>query len=442
MKLNRLQSLLAAVAIGLSSPAIAEEPAIAHGAVGWWTRFDNPELDGLVDRAMARSADVATGQALLKAAQARAGQARAPLLPYAGLYASENTLRGPLINAAGGEGRLINASLDASLDIDLSGGAWRNARAGRLDAQAQAQVLQAIRLDVQAYVASAYARTCALAGQERLALGLVEDRAKAVRLQQGLVSEGLAAPLDMAASEEAARDAEHDLAQVRRDRLAAQGELAQLIDARPDALPVLTCARLDTAWRAPAGLPSDILRRRPDVRAAQQRLEAAELRLKAARTAWFPQLSLTASTGFASQDLSTLFSASAESLALGLLMNLPVLDGGRRKAGRTAAEAELDLAQADYRATVLRALWETHQGLRGLEAAHRRAAQAVDAETLARRRSVLASGRVEAGLAPAAAVLTAHAAYAQAQSERIEADAQAAIAMAAVLQSLGGDVPA
>jgi multidrug efflux system outer membrane protein len=113
----------------------------------------------------------------------------------------------------------------------------------------------------------------------------------------------------------------------------------------------------------PPGLPAQVLARRPDVRAAQRNLLAAQQRLGIAESAWFPSLALTGTSGFASADLSTLFSVSMQTWALGALATVPLLDGGRRDAAVAMADADLQSAAASYRSQVLLALREVEDQL-------------------------------------------------------------------------------
>src|SRR5262249_352260 len=126
-------------------------------------------------------------------------------------------------------------------------------------------------------------------------------------------------------------------------------------------------ARWDIALPVvPAGVPSTVLERRPDVAAAQRQLLAAQARVGVAQAAWFPDVRLTASGGYASSEASDLFKCSARSWGIGALLSLPVFDGGKRKAGIDAASAEMDGAFASYREQVLVAFKDVEDQLSSL----------------------------------------------------------------------------
>jgi multidrug efflux system outer membrane protein len=139
----------------------------------------------------------------------------------------------------------------------------------------------------------------------------------------------------------------------------------------------------------PAGVPSTVLARRPDISAAQRSMQAAQTRVGVAEAAWFPNLALTASAGYASPELGDLFKWSARAWGVGALLSLPLFDGGRRKAGVQNAEAELDAALASYREQVLVAFKDVEDQLSALrllaeqaEAQSRAVASASRATTL------------------------------------------------------------
>ena len=148
----------------------------------------------------------------------------------------------------------------------------------------------------------------------------------------------------------------------------------------------------------PAGVPSAVLTRRPDVAAAQLAMLAAEARAGVARLAWFPDVSLTANGGYASTDVGDLFKWSARAWGVGALLSLPVFDGGRREAGVQQTNAQWDVAAAAYREQVLVAFRDVEDQLSSLRLLADQAGaqkQAVDAAT---RATVLSDTRYRNGL--------------------------------------------
>jgi len=153
----------------------------------------------------------------------------------------------------------------------------------------------------------------------------------------------------------------------------------------------------DALPAVPAGLPSAMLQRRPDVAAARASYEAQRLRVGIAQTAWFPSLSLTAAAGGASTQLSDLFKGSAGLWAVNALLNLPLLDGGRREAGVQSAAAQADEAAARYREQVLEAFKDVEDQLSGLTLLQAQRQAQAEAVTAAERALALTNARYRNG---------------------------------------------
>jgi multidrug efflux system outer membrane protein len=151
-----------------------------------------------------------------------------------------------------------------------------------------------------------------------------------------------------------------------RRRQALETALAVLVGELPSGLSIGEGRWTESLPTVPAGLPSSMLARRPDIAAAQASFQASQARLGVAQTAWFPSLSLTAAAGGASSELSNLFKASAGLWAVNAVLNLPLFDGGRREAGVANAAAQADEAAARYREQVLQAFKDVEDQLANL----------------------------------------------------------------------------
>jgi multidrug efflux system outer membrane protein len=181
---------------------------------------------------------------------------------------------------------------------------------------------------------------------------------QAYRLASGSLSE---IEFERLRSDSVAASAQTQVLQQRRTEL--ENALAVLLGDAPSVFHLPRAEWTGTLPPLPPGLPAQVLARRPDVRAAQRNLLAAQQRLGIAESAWFPSLALTGTSGFASADLSTLFSVSMQTWALGALATVPLLDGGRRDAAVAMADADLQSAAASYRSQVLLALREVEDQL-------------------------------------------------------------------------------
>ncbi len=160
----------------------------------------------------------------------------------------------------------------------------------------------------------------------------------------------------------------------------------------------------------PAGVPSTMLERRPDVLAAQKTVLAAQARVGVAQTAWFPTIALTGAGGYASSDLGDLLQWSARSWGVGALLSVPLLDGGRREAGVQGATAEFDGAMASYREQVLIAFREVEDQLAALRLLAEQSAGAGSGGVLGRARDGAERTRAIATASSASSTCSTHAA--------------------------------
>ncbi len=455
--------------------ARATATATAAFDPAWWRAFADPALDALVERAMQANPDIEAAAARLAQARALLRSSAAAHAPQATLSASANRQGGPLVNAAGASGTLLTAGASVSYEFDLFG-RWALAQqATTLDAKGRASLLQAARLLVQADVAQAYLGLQALDAERRAAqagvqawrdtLRLTEQRWKAgsvpeqavLRLRAELAgSQAEAAALDRRRAElqhalavllgepastftlgDGSWSAEHSRADLRTVPAgsaqavgaAKAADAAETVNPteRPGFLPVV-----------PAGLPSEMLARRPDVAAAQQAWAAAQARGGEARVAWWPSLALTASGGQASPGLADLLQAGARAFGLGALLALPVFDGGRREANIQQADAATLAAHASYRSQILLAFKDVEDQLTALGSLAAQARWQAQAEAASTRALLLTASRLRQGLASQLDLLDAQRSELRSRRLRLQAQAAQAQATVALIKALGG----
>ena len=335
--------------------------AAAYSADGWWRAFADPQLDALIARMHAGNTTIPQAAARLAAARAQAGISAAARRPRIGLDASASEAGGPVINAVGDSGSLFTARATVSWEADLFGQAVRLHGANRLDAEAAAAVLRGTRLMMETETAIAYfrcRRSAATADFAARKLALLQDVAQMARQRAVL---GLIPPFEVNAAEQRLLAARGEAGQASLDRDSGLRQLGYLLgDPEPASL---ADAAPGVAPEIPVGLPGAVLARRPDLDAAISRAAAADLRLKAARRDWLPAITLTASGGAASSGLGEILRSASRDFGLGLLLSLPVFDGGRHKARVAGASATADLALAEFRDRLLVALREVNDQL-------------------------------------------------------------------------------
>nr|WP_246438842.1 TolC family protein [Novosphingobium piscinae] len=320
---------------------------------------------------------IAQAAARLAMARADARMTAAAGRPTLGLDASAAHASGPLVNAAGQSGDLFTARAMASWELDLLGRLSDERKAARQDVRAAEAALADATLLIEAAAARAWfaRKSAALAAEDAgQAARARQDVAHIAEQRQGLGLIGLT-------EVEAARQQwQQAAARTRALQFARDNATRQLVF-------LLGSETADPAWSAdtaglpemppiPAGLPADLLDRRPDLRAAQARVAAADARLSAVHKGWLPPIALTAVQGQASTSLGQLFASASGVLGLGAVLALPIFDGGRQRARVGHGKAEKGLVEAEYRERVAGALRDVYDDL---QAAQMWRAELVDA---------------------------------------------------------------
>jgi multidrug efflux system outer membrane protein len=375
----------------------AIQPAEAQPRGEWWKAFADPLLDDLVARAERGSTSQQLAAARLAQPRALVRATDADRLPQIGAGAGVN--RGSASPAFGttAPATVINAGASISYEPDLFGRLAKASQAATLDAQSREALVQSTRLLVQSDVAQAYFGLRALDAERALVRQTVVAYRDTLRLTERRYAAGDVAELDLARVQTEVAATESQALALDRRRAELEHALAVLVGELPSALAVS-----ETDWngalpQVPPGVPSTVLARRPDVAAAQRAMQAAQTRVGVAQAAWFPDVALTASGGFASTDIGDLFKWSARAWGVGALLSLPIFDGGRRDAGVRGANAAWDAAAAGYREQVLVAFREVEDQLSALRLLADQAAAQAQAVDAASRATVLPPSRNRIG---------------------------------------------
>ena len=350
----------APAALGAASGPAATAP--------WQDYFADPRLRQLIEAALANNRDLRVAVLNIEQARATFQVRRADMYPSIGLAA--NASRSP----ASGSGNLTNA-----FSVGLALSAWEIDFFGRvasLKEQALAQYLateegrNAAQVSLVAAVANGWLTL--LADEELLDLSrqTLTSREESVRLTKMRLDAGVASELDFHQAESLTQAARATLAQQQRQRALDENALALLLG---QALPADIRASLAGGKLAdapamaqlPAGLPSALLTRRPDIRQAEQQLIAANANIGAARAAFFPRISLTAQAGTASGELSGLFKSDSWGFSIAPSLLLPLFDAGRNQANLEISETSRSIAVAQYEKAIQTAFREVSDALAG-----------------------------------------------------------------------------
>jgi multidrug efflux system outer membrane protein len=373
-------------------------PAEAQPRGEWWRSFSDPVLDELVARAERSNTSIQLAATRLARARAVARITDADRSPQVGVGASAQRFQGIVNGNPPGPARSVFATgLDLSYEVDLFGRLSHASSAAALDAQASEALLQSARLLIQAEVAQTYLLLRALDDEGSLVRSTVGAYRETLALTERRWRAGDVAELDVARAATEVAATESEALALDRRRAELEHSLAVLLGEAPAqfSLPVQIW---ETALPViPAGVPATVLTRRPDVSAAQSTLLATQARVGVAKAAWFPNIALTASGGYASTELSDLFKWSSRAWGIGALLSLPLLDGGRRKAGVQAASADFDGALAQYREQVLVAFKDVEDQLAALRLLTEQAEAQGRAVTSSSRTTALSDARYRAG---------------------------------------------
>lgn len=427
------------VASGFGEVAPAATASVTDPA-GWWQTFGDPVLDALIERARIDNTDVAAASARIRTARAAHRAARGQRLPGVSLSVSAGHASGSNGSAAAlTAGSVLGASADADFDADLFGGLWHGIEAADADLSAANLDLDTVRATLAADLVVAYldlrsaqTRHAIAADQlasQRRSAEIVAWRARAGLAAQGdyesvrALTEQTAATLPL--FEEAARLAAHRLAILTGQ---APSSLAVTLDQsrplpQPKALPAI-------------GIPADLLRRRPDVRAAERRLAAEIARIGVATAELYPVLRLTGSLAGTSSTAGALPTAALTTIAGAL--TAPLFQGGRIRARIEAQRGRADLALASYRATVLAALGDAEDALASLRTSADRQERLAAAADASDRALAQARGRYRGGLTDFQTLLDAERTLLTVRDAEAEARANHARAAARLFRALGG----
>ncbi|WP_375248925.1 efflux transporter outer membrane subunit [Sphingomonas sp.] len=416
----------------------------------WWHAFNSTRLDTLVSAALAHNNDLTVAEATLRQAREQAFATGASAFPQADAsYQAErvrvsDALSPNIANQNQQLYTLHTAQVTVNYDADLFGGVRQRIRSARAAAEVQRHRLDAARTSVVGNLVQAVITRASLAAQieaARTSIAVNRDILSRIQLQQRLGAVGLA---DVATQQTALATAESALPPLERAEAHQQVLIATLIGvAAGNPLPALpTLDDLALPARLPLTLPSDLVARRPDVRAAQAQLVGAGADVGAAIAARLPSITLSANAGGVAQRFGDMFRSGNPFWALLGGITQPIFHAGQLKHQQRAAEAALDGAKAQYRGTVLQAFADVSDALTALrtdaeqlDAATRSTQAAGQALTFVRRQLAL-------GSVGTLALLNATAADAQARQQVIQARAGRLSDTVALFTASGGVIAA
>jgi NodT family efflux transporter outer membrane factor (OMF) lipoprotein len=419
--------------------------ATATPAIGqsWWTAFGDPQLNALVDRALADNPTLASALARIRLAQAELSSSRAATYPQLTFDAqdlrerfSKNYIIPPPYGGSTAWIGTVQANLSWSLDLfgkqeSQIAKAKANVAAATLDATAARLALAGAV--TQAYIALDHAYVLAEVAADEL-----EQRRSIVRLTANRVTNGLEALAAQRLAETQAASAEVDLVRANGLKDIAVHQLAALTGHGADGYQI-TRPKLNTqALPLPSVLPADLLARRADIAAARARVEAASAGRDLARKAFYPDVNLVGLAGFASLALGNLFSGDSLQYGAGPAIHLPLFDAGALRAGYANATARVDQSIADYTGAVVGAIRQAADALSGLSTLNNQVEPVQRWHDAAEESFRLAEQGYKSGLTPQLNVLNAEDLVLQARRQQAALGSDLASARVSLLMALGG----
>jgi multidrug efflux system outer membrane protein len=416
------------------------------GDLKWFEVFKDPALQDLVKTAMVRNYDVRAAVARIDAARANLGLARSEQLPQFALSsdvtssrASQNGQLG--LAGQGGKSRSVGSVLlnFLTFELDVWGRVRQQTKAARADLRASEEDRKAVMNVVVSDVASGYFSLIELDTELDIAKRTLASREESLRIIKIRQQGGLATMVDVRQAEELVYQATQTIPDTERQIEQTENQISLLLGNNPNAI---TRGRpLDQQEElpaVPAGLPSDLLERRPDIRSAEETLVAQKALVSAAKKAYFPRISLTGLLGFQSDQLSSLFTGPSRAWTFVPQITQPLFTGGRLKSDVKFAKSQRELALIQYQQTIQNSFREVSDALvQYRKFKEIRVQQALLVDTL-RDRSRLAYLRYEGGVDTLLNALDADRELFNAELDLTQTKRNELLSMVQLYKALGG----
>jgi NodT family efflux transporter outer membrane factor (OMF) lipoprotein len=410
----------------------------------WWTRYQSPAIDELVKRALANSPSLEAARATLRVAQENLRAAGGVLYPRVDAGASGGRQRfSPAIIGSPlppFEFDLYNASINVGYNLDFFGVARRGLEAQQAETDYHQFQLQAAYIALTANVVTTAIRVAALRAQLEATKSILEDVEQVLALMERQLAAGGAARADVLSMRAEVAQTRATLPTIEKELARTRHLLAVLVGELPGEaqLPQLSLTSLTLPGELPVSVPSQLVRERPDILAAEAMLHGASARIGIATASLYPQFVLTGSYGTLANNTGDLFSSNAMVWDFSAGLTQPLFRGGQLKAQQRAAKEAYKQAAAQYREVLLHAFRNVADALRALELDAKTLAAQVDRSEAAREALELTRKQYELGGAPYLALINAQRQYQQVQIALVEAQAARFADTAALYLAMGG----
>jgi len=451
--------------------AVRRPPSIPVGEpvdAEWWTLFHDRVLTGLERRVAAENLDVRVAALRFTESRAQLGVARASLFPtlggnasYVRQQASNNGIFAVIPSAAGATGAsgasgtstggvqghglqpfdLFQGGFDASWEVDLWGGVRRSVESATASSEAANEAKRSALLSSLAEVARDYIQLRGTQTQLKIARDNVRTARQSLNLTQQRAAGGVTTDLDVANASAQLRSTLAQIPTLEQREAQLINALSLLLGQPPNALhaELATSAPIPPVPpRVPVGVPSELARRRPDVRQAEAQLHAATADIGVAQANFYPSLNLTGSFGLQSLQFGKVFNIQSKQYAVGPGLTIPIFEGGQLRSTLQLREAQQQEAAVNFQKTVLQAFHDVDNALTAYQAEQARRDELVRAVTDNQHALVLAQSRYQQGVADFLTVLDAERSLLAAQQQLADSTATVSSNLVALYKALGG----
>jgi multidrug efflux system outer membrane protein len=428
-----------------SGPWKEAAPRDAIGKGRWWEIFGDPLLNELEARAAGANLELRAAVARVAQARAIARLEEADFYPtitldpsaFRNRYAQDRPVS-PTVRPAAYAANTFRVPLDLSYEVDVWGRVRRSVEAAKASAEASVASFETVKLTLHGDVASAYFALRSIDSDRSVLRRTLELRREALRLAQTRLRLGAGNELDVSRAETEVTTTEAEAIGVERRRAELEHALAVLTGRAPAELSIPDKPLDVVPPVIPAGLPSDLLERRPDVAEAERRLAASNAEIGIATAAYYPRFRLTLIGGFESSELKSLFAWKNRIWSAGASMAAPLFEGGAVTADVERSRARYEESVADYRQRLLVAFQEVEDGLSGLRVLAQQAEAQARAVTSSRRTAQLSNTRYTAGLVSYLEVVDAERTALQSERLATQIQGQRLVTSVFLIKALGG----
>jgi NodT family efflux transporter outer membrane factor (OMF) lipoprotein len=436
--------------------------------VDWWMLFHDPMLTDLERRVASENLDVKTAVIRVAESRAQLGIARAALFPtlnghtsYVRQQASQNGLFAVIPSAAGATGAngasgnsaggiqgkgvqpfdLFQGGFDSSWEVDLWGGVARSVESATASTEAANEATRSVLLSSLAEVARDYIQLRGVQAQLEIARENVHTARQSLDLTQQRAAGGVTTDLDVANASAQLRTTLSQIPTLEQQEAQTINALSLLLGQPPNALreELVTAKPVPPVPpRVPVGLPSELARRRPDIRQAEAQLHAATADIGVAKANFYPTLNLTGSVGLQSLQFGKVFNLNSKQYSIGPGLTIPIFEGGQLRSTLQLREALQQEAAVNFQKTVLQAWHDVDNALTAYKAEQTRRDELVQAVAENRRALVLAQSRYQQGVADFLTVLVAETSLLTAQQQLADSTTTVSSNLVALYKALGG----